>query len=129
MDLKLMAEEIARLQAELDAARKERDEERNAHAELQARCYDYGGTGQNVFSDLANLRAINEQYVNMDALKDSQLAALRTRLERAPPREPTEAMVRAQRGWVGITDEVARNIWRRMYDAAIDTAATQGGAK
>lgn len=45
--------EIDHLRVTLDEARRERDAEREFHAQLQARCFGYGGTGQNVFDDLA----------------------------------------------------------------------------
>lgn len=94
----------ARLHAELDAARKEL----NLSHEL----------------GIDNQLEMSVQRV--------ELAALRTRLERVPQREPTQAMLNA--GFValmrgGVSAQSVRDVWRAMYTAAIDTAATQGGAK
>lgn len=109
----------ARLQAELDAARKERDEAlTNGHDRI------------------AELGAEFDQLAGAMADRDAELAALRTRLESL--RDPTVAMVVAGVDAFMPTashnaDEVHGNdiatVWKAMYDAAIDTAATQGGAK
>jgi hypothetical protein len=55
-------EEFFSVLRELEEARKDAGREREAHAQLQARCFDYGGTGQNVFDDLAAAQNDQRRY-------------------------------------------------------------------